>query len=762
MSEPNDFNELRAPLPQEDTEDLGELLTHYWRLLKRYYWVILLTCALGLVGAFFITKEMSPVYQAQSQIIFHQSQSNLFGKQIERVELLNPGDRWQFEQFWNTQREVLRSRWFGGRVVKKLGLLDNYEFLPKPPPERDSRTPEEREKAVVAKLLSTYAVSLAPDSRVANVVAKSNNAELSAQIADAVAETYVEYTEDFQSGGLDEIVTWFDSYVATKRSELEASQSELQKFKRDHNILSLSYENRQNLTASNMATVNEQLMEVRGKLSSESALLSQIREMERADKRKSSDETSAAEAQNARDVARVKKRAIADLIDNSSLKEAFIQEALLEQELADLHTRYLGDHPRVQAAQGRLDVVRKNIREEISRIRLGVANRVSVLQKNKSNLEQQLEQLKSEVFALNELGVEYSQRKDRAENLKKLYNTVLMRSSEMDLSSLYKGDTIQVLEKAQVPAGPVSPKLPLNLAVGLLIGIALGSAAIVLIDALDTTIKSDADVANFSDKPLLALLPQIDGSALKSLEVIGESAADTITFTAPKSSFAEGIRTLRTNLMFMAPDNPPRLLLVTSPGPGEGKTMSSVNMAIAMAQSGQKTLIVDADMRRPRLHKALGIDDKDRGLSSIILGQLELDEVVQPSRIENLSVLTCGQIPPNPSELLHSDRFANLIEEVGDKYDRVIFDSPPLGAVSDALVLSHSVDGVLLILSFGNTQKEMLRRSVDQLSSIGAPLMGFVLNEIRADASGYAYQYYYRYSYENRGSDDGDKPRLVG
>lgn len=759
MSESNNFNELRAPLPQEDTEDLGELLTHYWRLLKRYYWVILLTCALGLVAAFFITKEMKPVYQAQSQIIFHQSQSNLFGKQIERVELLNPGDRWQFEQFWNTQREVLRSRWFGGRVVKKLGLIDDYEFLPKPPPELEQRTPEMREKMVIAKLLGTYQVSLAPDSRVANVVAKSNNAELSAKIADAVAETYIEYTQDFQSGGLEEIVTWFDSYVASKKSELEASQTDLQKFKRDHNILSLSYENRQNLTANNMATVNEQLMEVRGKLSAESALLNQIREMESTEDDK---KPVGADDTEAIDEAQVKKRAIADLIDNSSLKEAFGQEALLEQELADLHTRYLGDHPRVQAAQGRLDVVRKNIREEISRIRIGVSNRVSVLQKNKANLEQQLEQLKSEVFALNELGVEYSQHMDRAENLKKLYNTVLMRSAEMDLSSLYKGDTIQVLEKAEIPVGPVSPRLPLNLAVGLLIGIALGSAAIVLIDALDTTIKSDADVANFSDKPLLALLPQIDGSALKSLEVIGETAADTITFTAPKSSFAEGIRTLRTNLMFMAPDNPPKLLLVTSPGPGEGKTMTSVNMAIAMAQSGQRTLIIDADMRRPRLHKALGIENKDHGLSSIILGNEELDQVVQSTRIENLSVLSCGQIPPNPSELLHSERFTKLVEEVGEKYDRVIFDSPPLGAVSDALVLSHAVDGVLLILSFGNTQKEMLRRSVDQLMSIGAPLMGFVLNEIRADASGYAYQYYYRYSYDNRGADDGDKPRLVG
>jgi len=759
MSESNSFNELRAPLPQENTEDLGELLTHYWRLLKRYYWVILLTCALGLVAAFFITKEMKPVYQAQSQIIFHQSQSNLFGKQIERVELLNPGDRWQFEQFWNTQREVLRSRWFGGRVVKKLGLLDDYEFLPKPPPEAEQRTPEMREKMVIAKLLGTYQVSLAPDSRVANVVVKSNDAELSAKIADAVAETYVEYTQDFQSGGLEEIVTWFDSYVASKKTELEASQTDLQKFKRDHNILSLSYENRQNLTANNMATVNEQLMEVRGKLSAESALLSQIREMEGA---KADPTLTGAKASEALDEAQVRKRAIADLIDNSSLKEAFGQEALLEQELADLRTRYLGEHPRVQAAQSRLDVVRKNIREEISRIRLGVSNRVAVLQKNRANLEQQLEQLKSEVFALNELGVEYSQHMDRAENLKKLYNTVLMRSAEMDLSSLYKGDTIQVLEKAEVPAGPVSPRLPLNLAVGLLIGIALGSAAIVLLDALDTTIKSDADVSSFSDKPLLALLPQIDGSALKSLETIGETAADTITFTAPKSSFAEGIRTLRTNLMFMAPDNPPRLLLVTSPGPGEGKTMTSVNMAIAMAQSGQKTLIIDADMRRPRLHKALGIENRDQGLSSIILGNEELDQVVQATRIENLSMLSCGQIPPNPSELLHSERFAKLVEEVGEKYDRVIFDSPPLGAVSDALVLSHSVDGVLLILSFGNTQKEMLRRSVDQLMSIGAPLMGFVLNEIRADASGYAYQYYYRYSYENRGADDGEKPRLVG
>ena len=253
----------------------------------------------------------------------------------------------------------------------------------------------------------------------------------------------------------------------------------------------------------------------------------------------------------------------------------------------------------------------------------------------------------------------------------------------------------------------------------------------------------------------------MDTNALKGLAMGDGASIDMITHLAPKSAFAEGIKSLRTNLTFISPGSPPKLFLVTSPGPGEGKTTTSVNMAIAMAQSGLKTIIIDADLRRPRIHKALSIDNiKGRGIANVIAGDIELDDVVRETGVENLSVLTCGDIPPNPSELLHADRFIKLIDELSEKYDRVVFDSPPLGAVSDALIVSHCVDATLLVLKFGHTRRELLRRAVDQLVTVGAPFTGCVLNDIDASGSGYGYSYYYyyRYNYSDDASRD-DKKR---
>ncbi|WP_168210623.1 GumC family protein [Persicimonas caeni] len=705
---------------------MGELVAHYWSLVKRYYWILVLAAIVGIVGAYLWTKQQPKIYRAQSKIIFHESKPNLFGRQIERVEMLDPGGRWQFDQFWNTQKEVFRSNWFAERVVENVGLLDHPDFL-NPLPGGKQRSREERLKAAREKVMGMFKVSLQRDSRVAIVSVTATDPELAAKLSNGLADTYVEYTHEVQSGGLNQLVNWFDSYVSTKKKELDAAQNKLQQFKRKHNILSLSYEDRQNLTANNMSTVNEQLMKVRTELSSEEALLSQIRDMEKAEE---------------------DMRAITALVENEALASLFDREAKLEQDLARLQTKYLDNHPEVQAVTNQLDTVREAIQEDIDRIRTAVENRVQVLRRHEGNLESELARLKKDVFALNELGVEYSQLKNDADSVQKLYETVLGRSSELNINSMYDSDLIQVLEHADVPEAPVGPNTPMNMALGLVAGLALGIGMMVLRDTLDTTVKSEEDVSRVTDKPVLAMLPELDRSVLKTLEPIGESPADTITHTAPKSSFAEGIKTLRTNLMFMAPDNPPKLLLVTSPGPGEGKTLSSVNMAIAMAQSGQRTLIIDADLRRPRVHKALGVPSKEQGVSTVILDRISVDEAIQKTQVPNLEVMTCGEVPPNPSELLHSTRFHELVDELRGRYDRVIFDSPPLAAVSDALVLSQVVDGVLLILKFGQTQRELLRRSVEQLNGIGAPFMGVVFNEIGAGAAGYRYSYYYRYSYE--------------
>jgi capsular exopolysaccharide synthesis family protein len=725
MSELDELEKLKPEgSPDDEETSIGRVLARYWRLLRKYYWVILLAAAATVGLTYVWTSNQPKIYAASSKIIFHQGNENVLGKKIDQVQLLDPGNRWQFEQFWNSQKEVFASRWFAERVVKREGLATNQAFLPDPP-KGESLSQSEKREAAIDKVLGVSSVSLTGESRVAVIEVQMTDPELAKTVANGVAEAYVEYTKEFQSGGMENITNWFDSHVKKKRQELETAQSKLHEFKKENNILSFSYEDRQNLTASNMTSVNDELVKTKQELSAKRARLEQINKMTASEE---------------------EFLAVAELVDNDNLKETLQRKAELEEELAGLETKYLPEHPKVQAASSELETIQKNVDAQIRDIRTSLENRVEILERKKQDLESQLSSHKEELFHLNELGVQYKQLQNRTENLRNVYDTVLERSSELDINSLYDSNNIRVLEQARTPETPVSPNLPINLAIGLVLGLGLGTGTVFLIDALDTTIRREEDITRYTDKPVLAMLPRLNKSVLEGVEVIGESAADTITHTAPKSSFAEAIKTLRTNLTFMAPDKPPSSLLITSPGPQEGKTVTSANLAIAMAQGGQKTLLVDTDLRRPRIHKALGLD-KERGLSTAVTQSNEpVGDLIQESVIDNLSVLTAGEVPPNPSELLHSESFETIHEQLQEDFDRVIYDSPPLAAVSDALILSQLVDGALLITQFGSTRRETLRRGLEQLHGIGAPLLGAVINDMAPQGPGYGYDYsYYRY-----------------
>lgn len=218
MSDAFGFQEPRAQTVADDEgESLGRVISRYWVLLKRFYCILIITSILCVAAAYFWTDRQPRVYQATSKLIFHEAKPNIFGKQIERVELIDPGGRWQFEQFWNTQREVLRSKWFADRVVKRQGLVDDPRFMPPPPP-GVTRSADDARQQASSKLLAVSDVSLQRDSRVGLVRIQIDNAELAAKIADGIAETYVEYIREFQSSGVNQLATWFDTYVSTKRN----------------------------------------------------------------------------------------------------------------------------------------------------------------------------------------------------------------------------------------------------------------------------------------------------------------------------------------------------------------------------------------------------------------------------------------------------------------------------------------------------------------------------------------------------------------
>ena len=723
-------NNASAPRGGDD-RPIGQVVVYYWGLFKRYFWIVLLTCALATAAAYMWTTRQPKVYQTRSKIIFHQKQEDIFGKQIESVDLVNTGARWQFEQFWRTQKEILESKQFAQRVVEASGLLANTEVIPAVDAQGKPIGEDVRMKSAVGLVQRTINTSLQEDTRVAIVAARSHDPKLAQTLANAFSQSYIQYIQDLQSGGLDQMITWFDKYVAGKRKELNTAQQSLHEFKRDNGILSVSYENQQSLTSTNMETLNAQLAEIKRRLAAEESLIDQIRAMQK-------------KKEDLRALAKIVPEVYA-----SDLSAAIGRESALGEKLAQFRGRgYLQEHPEVRATSGELEVVREHIESEIERIVQGARNRAEVLIRERSRLQTELKKLRDEAFQLDALGVQYNQLRDNASNLKDLFGAVLKRSEELDINSMYEARNVEVLEEAEAPSSPVSPNMALNLAIGLALGLGLGGLCLVLIDVLDNTVKQKSDVSRYTDRPMIGSLPSVNASLIKEIASDTQgNPLDLITHLAPKSSFAEAVKSLRTNLLFMAPDNPPQLVLVTSPGPSEGKTTLCTNMAIAMAQSGMKTVIIDSDMRRPRLHKAFGMVN-GLGLSSAITKAATLEEVVNPSDVPNLDVITCGPIPPNPSELLHTKAFKEFILELRGTYDRIIFDSPPMGIVSDALILSHSVDATLLLLKLGKTRREVLKRSMEQLVTVGSPFMGYIINSIDS-GGGYGYTYYYAgYGYE--------------
>ncbi|MFB6372164.1 MAG: GumC family protein, partial [Bradymonadaceae bacterium] len=446
--------QAQSPPPAEEPVTVGEFLMHYWRLIRQYYWVVLLAVVVCTSAAYFITQFQTKKFTATSKIVFHKGGGDVMGRNIQQVDLLDAGGRWEFKQFWKTQKQVFETRKFARRVVEWGNLLNHEGFVPDTTESGKSLDRDARMERAVSKVLASTEVKREEESRVGTIRVETEDAELSAKIANGMAEEYIKYTDKFQSKGLREISNFFDSFVDKKRRDLEAAQKKLQEFKQKNNILSVSYEKQESTIAQNKQSINTELNKVRNKLSSQRALLDQIEELQKSNQ---------------------EQRAIADLVENESLKAAYAKEAELEAKLAELKTKYLDKHPKVQAVANKLETVRENIDEEIKRIEDAVQNRVSLLKKKETNLEADLQKVRNKLFELDKLGQEYAQLKNREKNLQDLYDTVLKRSSELNMNSSFNSNDIETLEEAQVPSSPSSPSLPMNLSLGFLLGLAFGA-----------------------------------------------------------------------------------------------------------------------------------------------------------------------------------------------------------------------------------------------------------------------------------------------
>lgn len=745
--------QLKEELPPPSEDGGGLDVREYVQILWTYKWLILGITAVVSVAVVFWTLRQPKTYQATCTIEYDPHPMTPLGSEVEDVA--NPiGSFWMSREFFATQNRIIASRTVAERVVQQLDLHTNPEFFGIPGDEQDDWEGASVEDAA-ALLQSRLTVEPVEDTRIVAIRVTDRDAERAATIANRIADEYIAKTLEDRSGSTDLAEERLGEQSDELRARLNQSELALHRFKQEHNVLSVSMEDRQNLLAADIVHHNTKLQEARSHRRHLEARLARIRALVSGD-----------------DV----EAAAAAFPENEALNgmRTAVRAKLAEQE--SLSRRYGPNHQRMQTLEDEIQELREQMRGELRGLLRAAQADVDEVRRIENGHRADLEAAHQAGLELNLREIEYQRLNRERENNARLYNLVRERTTETALTRRHQATFVRLVDRALEPRSPISPKFATNAAGGLGAGIALGLALAFLLSRLDRRLKSVADVEQ-TGLTVLGILPRIDegeevqpvygrgnGKRRRRRQPAAGVSRDLFVHTHPMSAAAECCRTIRTNLTFMSADEPLRALVVTSASPREGKTTVTANVAISLAQSGKRVLLVDTDLRRPRVHRAFGVSSA-RGVTSVIVGEARLTDVVQPTSIPNLDVLACGPIPPNPSELLHSQRFGDLVAEALESYDRVIFDSPPLGAVTDAAVLAPQVDGTLLVVKAHSTTRDALASTLRQLRDVTANVVGAVLNDVDPKRKGYGagdYYYYYRregYYAEDGGDDRGESQR---
>jgi capsular exopolysaccharide synthesis family protein len=684
---------------------------HYIGVLRKRWPVLAAVVVLATVGTVVWTMRQPRIFQANCSIIIENNAPQVLEGVKDVVEMGSGG--WMYREFSQTQFRIILSQENAQRVIDRLGL----EHDPSVGRTADGRQVSRQD--MVSRLLGSVKVAGVRDSRIANITVSDTDPERATRIANAFADTYIERNLDYKLEGARTAGSWLGEQTVDLRKRLETSELELYKFKKERNLLDLGLDDKLGMTRQNLQVLNQKLADVRAKRIE----VESIRKLILAAKN---------------DIA--EKESLPEIRDNvvvEKLRENYLDLSKIK---ADLDARYGEKHPKIDNIQKQLEAIQRDYRRELDQVLKAFDKRYQALLDTESGLSKWMHQEKQQALELAKLEVEYRPLSRDAENNAKMFGLISQRQKEIDLTGLLRSNNVRILDRAITPRWPVSPRLSFNLAVGLFAGLVLGMLLMLGIEALDNTIKTPEAAEALVGAPLLGMLPILVHARQRTAENATER--DLTVFKEPTSAAAEACRSIRTNLMFLSAEKDVHVLVVTSPGPQDGKTTAAISLAITMAQGGARVLLVDTDMRKPRIHRSFGLKS-DRGLSTVMMGDAKLADVVFHSEVPNLDVLPCGPTPPNPAELIHTDRFREILEQCKRDYSRVVLDSPPAGFVTDPAILGNLADGVVLVVRAGHTTREAVSFARRQINDARARILGVIINRTDRRAGGYGYYSYY-------------------
>ena len=760
-----------APSQQGDEVDLRA----YWRVITRHRWTILAVFSAVVVLTLLVTLRQTKIYASTATLVIETSAPRVLDKDaVQDVVETGAGSWWSSKEYFETQYKVITSRSVAQRVVERLQLKQNDKFL-----EIEGLEPVKREEArqkldPVMVLLDRLKVVPVKDSRIARIMVEDRDPQQAAMLANAVAEAYIADNLSVRSTTTQSASDWLEQQLADLEGQLDKSSKALFDFKKEHDIVATSWEDRQSMVSQRLVAINDALSRMRIQRAQLEARNESIKAFASAVEKDAPGLEAMTEAPGVVKVPLTTLQApeasertaaanLAEVLPTVGTPSFIASSATIQQlkfryletkiECADLEARYGERHPRKEACDGKLATAKASLKAEIqSAIDSAVSEYGEVLGSER-RLRALLEQTKADAFAVNQYERDYLELKRTYDNNQRLYEMVLKRLKDASVTGMLQLSNVRILDRAQPDSTPVSPRPARNLTISLLLGILSGTGLAFLLEQLDTSITTREQVEERLGVSFLGIIPSIE-----SENTVGDAGRDLFVHTSPKSAAAECLRSVRANLLFMSPEKPLKTILVTSSGPSEGKTTTAASLAAIMADGGNRVLLVDADMRRPRVHQIFGLP-RSAGLSSLILGEGRIEDVIRDSGIANLSVLPCGPIPPNPNELLHTPGFGSLLTRLASQFERVIVDSPPAGVVADAAVIATQVDGTLLVLKAGTTSRESAARTIRMLLDVKARLFGAVLNDLNLDDQRYG-QYYQYYRQGYYGSERDEQPTI--
>jgi succinoglycan biosynthesis transport protein ExoP len=741
--------------PNFKVEEEVHMMDYLNVILKRK-WIVLIFLISVFVTVIILTSMMTPLYKSSAVLKIEKENPNV----LSFKDVVSSPDA----NYYSTQYEILKSRNLAERVIRQLSLDKNNDFMPveskldkikriisdntigillnlfsftdsknsvKEKPNNNPPVKDEIPNYLSSALIGRLEIQPVKNSQLVNVSFISHNPELSMNVANAVAETYIAFDLESRVDASKDARDFLEKQIEITKEKLKDSETRLNDYASKNEII--FDRSKENLLTSKLSDISTVLNSVTTEKMQKEALYREVKE---------------SGANNP------------IILNNSLILGLKTTLSLLEAEYSNLSKTYTSDYPKMKSLKSQMDAIQKRIEQETSKLINSLQSDYNASLKKEENLTRAFNAQKKRVLSFQDKGAQFEVLKREVDGNKNLYNDLLQRHNEVGVSASSKATNIQILDKALYSKAPFKPDKLRNILLSIIFGLMGGIGLAFLVEYFDNSVKDTHDIEKEINLPILGIITNFKNIAGKGNLLIPEkiplqkgsnpSTMPMILCSGKTSSLSEAFRSIGAFISLSSSSKPPKSILVTGPEEKIGKTTICLNIAMALMESLGNGIIIDADLRRPKLHNTFKLNNSI-GLSSFLSGNIEFDGIngalVKPTSVKGLSVITSGPIPPNPSELLTSTRLQDLIYALYSVFEFIIIDSPPIMGLPDTIYLSKIVDGTVLVVKAGKTPKKALIEVKKVFRNINAKILGVVLNGVKKNDIKYGSYNFYLSSY---------------